>query len=243
MKYALVTGGSRGIGRAVSLKLASMGYSVVINYAGNDAAANETLALIKDAGYPAAELLKFDVSNAEQCAAAIEGWQAAHPDDYIEVLVNNAGIRRDNLLLWMENEDWLKVLNTNLNSFYNVTKPLIQSMIVKKYGRIVNMASLSGQKGLPGQTNYAAAKGGLIAATKALAQEVAKKRVTVNAVAPGFVKTDMVEGLDEKALSAQIPAGRFGTPEEVAAVVAFLASPEAAYVNGEVIAVNGALYT
>lgn len=242
MKFALVTGGSRGIGRAVTLKLASMGYSVVINYAGNDAAANETLALIKEAGYPEGELLKFDVSNCEQSAAAIEGWQAAHPDDYIEVLVNNAGIRRDNLMLWMENEDWLKVLNTNLGSFYNVTRPLLKAMLLKKYGRIVNMASLSGQKGLPGQTNYSAAKGGLIAATKALAQEVAKKRVTVNAVAPGFVKTDMVEGLDEKALSAQIPAGRFGTPEEVAAVVGFLASPEAAYVNGEVIAVNGALY-
>lgn len=242
MKYALVTGGSRGIGRSVSLKLASMGYSVVINYAGNDDAANETLSLIKEAGYPEGELLKFDVSDCEQAAAAIEGWQTAHPDDYIEVLVNNAGIRRDNLMLWMENEDWQKVLNTNLGSFYNVTRPILKPMLLKKYGRIVNMASLSGQKGLPGQTNYSAAKGGLIAATKALAQEVAKKRVTVNAVAPGFVKTDMVEGLDEKALSAQIPAGRFGTPEEVAAVVGFLASPEAAYVNGEVIAVNGALY-
>ncbi|MBO6034444.1 MAG: 3-oxoacyl-ACP reductase FabG [Paludibacteraceae bacterium] len=243
MKYALVTGGSRGIGRAVSLKLAAMGYTVVINYAGNDAAAAETQNLIREAGYPEAELLKFDVSSAEACTEAIEKWQAAHTDGYIEVLVNNAGIRRDNLMLWMEQEDWLKVLNTNLGSFYNVTRPIVKPMLLKKYGRIINMASLSGQKGLPGQTNYSAAKGGLIAATKALAQEVAKKRVTVNAVAPGFVKTDMVEGLDEKALSAQIPAGRFGTPEEVAAVVAFLASPEAAYVNGEVIAVNGALYT
>ncbi len=243
MKYALVTGGSRGIGRAVSLKLAAMGYTVVINYAGNDAAAAETQNLIREAGYSEAELLKFDVSSAEACTEAIEKWQAAHTDGYIEVLVNNAGIRRDNLMLWMEQEDWLKVLNTNLGSFYNVTRPIVKPMLLKKYGRIINMASLSGQKGLPGQTNYSAAKGGLIAATKALAQEVAKKRVTVNAVAPGFVKTDMVEGLDEKALSAQIPAGRFGTPEEVAAVVAFLASPEAAYVNGEVIAVNGALYT
>ena len=243
MKYALVTGGSRGIGRAVSLKLAAMGYTVIINYAGNDAAAAETQRLIREAGYPDAELLKFDVSDAEQSATAIEKWQEEHKDGYIEVLVNNAGIRRDNLMLWMEQEEWLKVLSTNLGSFYNVTRPIVKPMLLKKYGRIINMASLSGQKGLPGQTNYSAAKGGLIAATKALAQEVAKKRVTVNAVAPGFVKTDMVEGLDEKALSAQIPAGRFGEPEEIAAVVAFLASPEAAYINGEVIAVNGGLYT
>ena len=242
MKYALVTGGSRGLGRAISLKLAQMGYTVLINYVAGAAKAQETLDLIRQAGGEG-ELLPFDVADNESTVKAIEAWQEAHPDNYIEVLVNNAGIRRDNLLLWMETEDWQKVLNTNLYSFYNVTRPVLKPMLLKKFGRIINVASLSGQKGLPGQTNYSAAKGGLIAATKALAQEVAAKKVTVNAVAPGFVKTDMVEGLDEKALSAQIPAKRFGEPEEIAALVGFLASSDAAYINGEVIAINGGLYT
>lgn len=242
MKYALVTGGSRGIGRAVCVKLAKMGYFVIINYVSNQNEAEKTIEMVKEAGSDG-ELLRFDVSSTEETAKAIETWQNAHPEDYIEVLVNNAGIRKDNLLLWMDSNDWYKVLNTSLSAFYNVTKPILKPMVLKKYGRIINMASLSGLKGLPGQTNYSAAKGGLIAATKALAQEVAKKRVTVNAVAPGFIKTDMVEGLDEKALSAQIPAGRFGEAEEVAALVGFLASPEASYINGEVISINGALYT
>ena len=242
MKYALVTGGSRGIGRAVSLKLAAMGYCVVINYASNHEEALKTLEAIQAAGGQG-ELLPFDVANTEQCVSVLEAWQEQHPDDYIEVLVNNAGIRRDNLMVFMEPEDFFKVMNINLMSFYNVTRPLLTKMLRKKYGRIINMASLSGLKGLPGQTNYSAAKGGLIAATKALAQEIASKRVTVNAVAPGFIKTDMVEGLDEKALSAQIPAKRFGEPEEIAALVGFLASPEAGYINGEVISINGGLYT
>ncbi|MBO8446683.1 MAG: 3-oxoacyl-ACP reductase FabG [Bacteroidetes bacterium] len=242
MKYALVTGGSRGIGRAVCVKLARMGYFVIINFVSNQTEAEKTLSMVKEAGSDG-ELLKFDVSSTEESAKALEAWQAAHPDDYIEVLVNNAGIRKDNLMLWMDQDDWYKVLNTGLSAFYNVTKPLLKAMVLKKYGRIINMASLSGLKGLPGQTNYSAAKGGLIAATKALAQEVAKKRVTVNAVAPGFINTDMVEGLDIKALSSQIPAGRFGEPEEVAALVGFLASPEASYINGEVISINGGLYT
>ncbi|MBQ7708827.1 MAG: 3-oxoacyl-ACP reductase FabG [Bacteroidales bacterium] len=239
MKYALVTGGSRGIGRACVQKLYQMGYEVLINYVSNQAAAEETLASIDGHG----ELLKFDVADAEAVQQALGAWQAAHPEEYIAVLVNNAGIRRDNLMIWMEGEDWLKVLNTNLNGWYNVTRPLLQPMLLHKFGRIINMASLSGIKGLPGQTNYSAAKGGMIAATKALAQEVARKKVTVNAVAPGFIRTDMVEGLDEAALKKDIPAARFGEPEEVAAVVAFLASADAAYINGEVISVNGGLYT
>lgn len=239
MKYALVTGGSRGIGRAISQKLHKMGYEVLINYVSNEEAAKETLALIEGHG----ELMQFDVANAEATRSAIQAWQEAHPGEYIEVLVSNAGIRRDNLLIWMEPQDWHKVLDTNLTGWYNVTSAVLQPMLVHKYGRIVNVTSLSGIKGLPGQTNYSAAKGGLIAATKALAQEVARKKVTVNAVAPGFIRTDMVEGLDESTLKKDIPAGRFGDPEEVAAVVGFLASAEASYVTGEVISINGGLYT
>lgn len=242
MNFALVTGGSRGIGRAVALRLARMGYKIIINYQSNDAAAKETLALVREIGSDG-ELLKFDVSNREETTAALEKWQAEHPEEYIEVLVNNAGIRRDNLLIWMEPEEFERVLNTNLFSFYNVTRPLLQSMIRHKYGRIINMASLSGVKGLPGQCNYSAAKGGLIAATKALAQEVGKKNITVNAVAPGFVKTDMVEGLDEAELKKQIPLNRFAEADEVAAVVAFLASKDASYITGECIGINGGLYT
>lgn len=241
MKYALVTGGSRGIGRAVAIKLAHMGYNVVINYQSNDAEAEKTLALIREAGSDG-ELLKFDVSDREATEVALNGWMEAHKEEYIEVLVNNAGIRRDNLLIWMEPSDFEKVLYTNLFSFYNVTRPLVTPMLRKKYGRIINMASLSGQKGLPGQCNYSAAKGGLIAATKALAQEIGRKNVTVNAVAPGFVKTDMVEGLDEAELKKQIPMNRFGEPEEIANLVGFLASKDAGYITGECISINGGLY-
>ena len=239
MKTALVTGGSRGIGRAVTIALARMGYHVLINYVSNEAAALETLDAIGGQG----ELLRFDVSDPEAVRAAIEGWQMTHPDAFVEVLVNNAGIRKDNLMIWMEPDDWQQVVNTNLNSFFHVTKAVLQSMLLHRYGRIVNIASVSGLKGLPGQANYSAAKGGLIAATKALAQEVARKKVTVNAVAPGFIATDMTDGLDEAALKKDIPAARLGRPEEVAAVVAFLASPEASYITGECISVNGGLYT
>ena len=244
MKYALVTGGSRGIGRAVSVKLAQMGYRIIINYVNNTTSAEETLALVREAGSDG-EMLKFNVGDAQQVQQAISEWQAAHADadEYIEIVVNNAGIRRDNLMALMPGEDWCSVINTTLNGFFNVTAPLISQMQFHKFGRIINMASVSGIMGMQGQTNYSAAKGGLIAATKALAKEVARKNITVNAVAPGFIKTDMVEGLDEAALKKTIPANRFGKPEEVAALVGFLASPEAGYITGNVISINGGLYT
>ena len=239
MRYALVTGGSRGIGRAIARTLAQEGYQVIINYASNQSEAEKTLALLNGQG----ELLPFDVSDSQQVRQALADWQQRHPEDYIEIVVNNAGIRRDNVMALMPEDDWHRVLDITLSGFYNVTQPLLPAMQMHKFGRIVNMASVSGLKGLPGQTNYSAAKGGIIAATKALAQEVARKGVTVNAVAPGFIKTDMTEELDEAALKKTIPANRFGTPEEVADLVAFLVSPKAGYITGNVISINGGLYT
>ncbi len=242
MKYALVTGGSRGIGRAVSVALARDGYTIIINYRSRSEEAEETLRLVREAGSDG-ELLPFDVANREQAAAALEKWAAEHPGEYIACVVNNAGIRKDNLMVFMQPEDWSSVLHITLDGFYNVTQPLLQNMLVKKWGRIVNMVSLSGLKGLPGQTNYSCSKGGLIAATKALAQEVARKGVTVNAVAPGFIRSDMTADLDEASIKKTIPAGRFGETSEVADLVAFLASERASYITGEVISINGGLYT
>lgn len=230
------------MGRAVSVALAREGYDIIINYRKGQTEAEETLAMVREAGQNG-ELLPFDVANAEEVQKALEGWKTQHPDEYIAVVVNNAGIRRDNLMVFMPYEDWSQVLKITLDGFYNVTQPLLQPMLVKKWGRIINMVSLSGLKGLPGQTNYSASKGGLIAATKALAQEVARKGVTVNAVAPGFIHSDMTKDLDEASIKKTIPANRFGEPEEVADLVAFLASKKAAYITGEVISINGGLYT
>lgn len=226
----------------MSLRLAKAGYTVIINYQSNEQAAQETLQAIQSQGGQA-ELLRFDVSNPESVQNALDAWQSSHPEDYIDVLVNNAGIRRDNLLVFMEPDEFETVLRTNLFSFYHVTRPLLTPMIRHKHGRIINIASLSGITGLPGQCNYAAAKGGLIAATKSLAKEVAKKNVTVNAVAPGFIKTDMTDGLEEAELKKTVPMNRFGSAEEVAALVAFLASDDASYITGECISINGGLYT
>jgi 3-oxoacyl-[acyl-carrier protein] reductase len=242
MKYALVTGGSRGIGRAVCLKLSSMGLPVLINYQSNQQAAEETLRLITEAG-GTAELLQYDVTVAEEVDKALDTWQNAHPDDYIGVLVNNAGIRKDTLMVFMQNEDWQSVINTTLNGFFYTTRRLIKGMLSKRNGRIINMASLSGLKGQGGQTNYSAAKAALIGATKSLAQEIGSRKITVNAVAPGFIETDMTQGFNEDDFKKMIPVGRFGKPEEVAALAAFLASDEAGYITGEVININGGLYT
>lgn len=242
MRYALVTGAARGIGKAIAAKLAEMGYNVLVNFRSNIEAAQATVREIKERGGEA-ELLKFDVSDRVETEGALAEWKSRNDGATIEVLVNNAGIRKDNLLIWMEAEEWNDVINTNLNGFYNVTRIIVKEMLVKRYGRIINVVSLSGIKGLPGQTNYSAAKGGVIAATKALAQEVAKRGVTVNGVAPGFIQSDMTADLDEALLKKQIPADRFGKPEEVASLVGFLASKEASYITGEIISINGGLYT
>lgn len=240
--YALITGGSRGIGRAIATRLAKEGYYVIINYRANDTEAQRTLEdILTNGGH--AELLKFDVANVDSVTQALTAWQDKHPEEYISVLVNNAGIRKDDLLVFLDNADCENVLQTNLLSFFYITKIILPAMIRQRFGRIINIASLSGLKGLPGQTNYSASKGGLIAATKALAQEVAKKKITVNAVAPGFIQTDMVEGLDGDMLKRMIPSARFGKPEEVAALVSFLVSEEASYITGECININGGLYS
>jgi 3-oxoacyl-[acyl-carrier protein] reductase len=240
MKYALVTGGSRGIGRSICLKLANMGYSVVINYKSQHSEAEKTLELVQ--GVTGGELLRFDVSNKKETQEVLTNWLAANKEKEVEVLVNNAGVRQDALMVWMTDEQWEGVLDASLHGFYYVTKMLLQGMLTRKFGRIVNIVSLSGLRGMAGQVNYSAAKAGVIGATKALAQEVARRNITVNAVAPGFIHTDMTKDLKEEDLKKLIPMQRFGQPEEVADCVGFLASPQASYITGQVISINGGLY-
>lgn len=241
-KYALVTGGSRGIGRETGIKIAEeLGYPILINYQSNVRAAEETKRNIEEKG-GTAELLQFDVNNSEEVNSQLNNWKESHPDAIIEIIVNNAGITRDGLMMWMEEEDWNKVLNTTLNGFYNVTRNLIQDLLKNRYGRIINVASVSGMKGTPGQVNYSAAKAGLIGATKALAQEIAKRNITVNAVAPGFIETDMTIDLDQSQLKNLVPLNRFGKAEEVADLICFLASRKASYITGETININGGIY-
>ena len=239
-QVALVTGGDSGIGKGVALELAKAGAKVAINHVDAHEVAELTVDEIVAAGGEA-YAIHADVSNeAEVQAMFAELYQRYGT---IDILVNNAGIKEDGLMIFMKDEQWDSVLRTNLDGFFYVTRLVLHGMLLRKYGRIVNVVSLSGLKGMAGQTNYSAAKAGIIGATKALAQEVGRKGITVNAVAPGFIKTDMTEGLDEKQLQTMIPIKRFGTSEEVAHAVGFLASPEAGYITGHVLSINGGLYS
>ena len=242
-KCALITGASRGIGKAIAIQLAKdHSYHILINYSTNTVAANATKdQIITEGG--SAEVIQFNVQNKLEVSNKLMKWKENNPDDIVEVLVNNAGIAKDNLLLWMSDNEWEDVIDVSLNGFYYVTNIILQDMIKLRKGRIINIASISGLKGNSGQTNYSAAKGGLIAASKSLSQEVARRGITVNAIAPGFIHSDMTKDLPEKELKKFIPLRRFGTAEEVAHLVSFLASDKAAYITGEVININGGIYS
>ncbi len=243
MNCALVTGASRGLGRAIAMRLAAdHGLFILINYASNQAAAEETLNAIRSAGGDG-ELLPFNVQHKEEVDNALNTWKDANPDKFIQVLVNNAGITRDGLLMWMPEKDWDDVLNISVKGMFNVTQNVIQQMLRKRAGRIVNVSSLSGLKGVAGQANYSAAKGAMIASTKSLAQEVAKRNITVNAVAPGFIRSDMTLELNQEQIRQMVPMGRIGEPDEVAHAVSFLVSDKASYITGEVININGGIYS
>ncbi len=238
-KVALVTGGSRGIGRAVSRRLAESGFDICLGYRRNHEAARAAQAEIEQTGQ-ACDLLAFDVADTAGCEKALGArFREAPP----AVIVYNAGIARDNLMVWMTREEWQSVLSTNLDGFYNVVHPLLFSMLRDKRGRIIVISSVSGQTGQAGQVNYSASKAGLIGAAKALAREIGRKGIFVNVVAPGVIETDMTEQLPKDAILPMIPLKRFGTTEDVAAVVAFLAAEKHMYIHGQVIGVNGGLAT
>lgn len=243
MKIALVTGGSRGLGKAIAIQLVKdLSFHILINYTSNKEAALATLGEIKELG-GSGEVIQFNVENKVQVDEAITKWEGENPDAFISLVVNNAGITRDGLFMWMEEKDWDDVMNVSAKGFFNVTQRLISKMLRKRTGKVINIASLSGLKGVPGQTNYSAAKGAMIAATKALAQEVAKRGITVNAIAPGFIKSDMTDDLNEDELKKLVPLNRFGKAEEVAHLVSFIASEKANYITGEVININGGIYS
>ena len=240
-KTALVTGASRGIGRAAALELAKAGAKVAVNFAGNRAAAEEVVSLIEAAGGQAM-LVQADVGNATDVEAMVK--TIVERFGKIDILVNNAGITRDNLIMRMKEEDWDAVIHTNLKGIFNCTKAVSKLMMKQRYGRIINMASVVGVMGNAGQANYAAAKAGVIGFTKSMAKELASRNITVNAVAPGYISTDMTASLPEQAkldLQSQIPLQRLGTPEDVASAVLFLVSPGADYITGQTLHVDGGM--
>jgi len=236
---ALITGASRGIGRAIALELSARGFDVWLNYRSDDEKAKEVVGLIEEKGTKAL-LLKFDVTQKEQVDSALT--ELVEKEGPPDVLVNNAGIARDGLMMWMPFKDWTAVTDTALNGFFNVTKAVLVPMLQRRRGKIINIASVSGVMGNAGQVNYSAAKGGLVAATKALSKEVAKRGICVNCVAPGFIDTDMTKDLPIKEIVKMIPMQKIGKPEDVAALVGFLASDRANYITGQVIGVNGGVY-
>ena len=235
---ALVTGASKGIGRAIALDLAAQGIFVFINYRSDKAAAQKTRDKIHFRNGQAA-VIGCDVTSQDQCDAAVK--QILQQRGRLDILVNNAGIRDDHLFAMMKKSSWETVIQTHLTGFYHLTRPVVRQMLRQKGGRIVNISSTAGQTGNAGQVNYSAAKAGIIGATRALAREIGSRGITVNAVAPGFIETGMTADLNRADILQTIPAGRLGKPEEVAAVVCFLCSPSAAYVNGQVIGVNGGM--
>ncbi len=235
---ALVTGASRGIGAAISRRLAADGFRILVNFRSNADAAAAVVAEIEAQGGQA-ELCPFDVRDRDTVRSTLEALMSRGEE--ISVVVNNAGVVADGPFPAIEPESWDTVVRTTLDGFYNVTRPLVMPMVRRRWGRIINIASVSGLIGVRGQTNYSAAKGGLIAATRSLAQEVAKRKVTVNAVAPGLIETDMIENVHLDRVLERIPARRLGQPDEVAALVGFLASEDAGYITGQVIGINGGL--
>ncbi len=241
-KVALVTGGSRGIGRAIALEFAARGAAVVVNYNKSPEAAQEVVKKIQEAGGKAAAF-QSDVSDFKQAEALVKF--AIETFGNLSVLVNNAGITRDQLIMMMPEADWDAVINTNLKSAFNCSKAAVKHMMRKRVGRIINMASVAGQMGNPGQTNYSASKAGLIGFTKALAREVAARNITVNAIAPGFVDTEILDAMPaetlENAVKTMVPLARKGKPEEIAYAAAFLASDEAAYITGQVLGIDGGM--
>ncbi len=236
-KTALITGGSRGIGKACALELARAGFNIAISYAGNDEAANKTLSELKELGIEA-KSYKFDVSDKESCAKAVE--QVLKDFGGLHVLVNNAGITRDGLFMRMSSDNWEAVINTNLNSAFYMTSSVIKPMVKQREGCIINMSSIVGIMGNAGQANYSAAKAGLIGLTKSLAKELGSRNVRVNAIAPGFIQTDMTKDLDTEKITEHIPLKRLGLPEDIAKTVRFLAV-DAKYITGQVIGVDGGL--
>jgi len=243
MNCALITGASRGLGKAIAIQLAKdHGLYILVNYSSNQSAAEDTLNQIKENG-GSGEIIQFNVQDKKAVDNALNGWTANNPDNFISVLVNNAGITKDGLFVFMSEKDWDDVIDVSAKGMFNVTRNLIEKMVRKRSGRVINIASLSGLKGVPGQTNYSAAKGAMIASSKALAQEVAKRKITVNVVAPGFIESDMTHDLPVDILKQMIPMNRFGKAEEVAHVVSFLASEKSSYITGEVININGGIYS
>ena len=241
-KAALVTGGSRGLGRAIALQLASLGARVVVNYHANEAAARAVVDAIKSQGKGDGLALQGDVSKSEDAQKVVKGTTEAF--GRLDILVNNAGTTRDNLLAMMKEEDWDFIISTNLKSVFNVSKAALRPMLRQKYGRIVNITSVAGVAGNPGQANYSAAKAGMIGFTQSMAKEYGAKNITVNAIAPGFIPTDLTSSLPQEVKEQMIkltPLGRFGTVEDVAGVVAFFASDAAAYITGQVLRVDGGL--